>query len=102
MTDKLQRQIEFAIAAYEAMPPEKRAIHDRDQRRSIEARQALLDNRCERKHPKRHRTNKRRSKAARTKMNAAKIVAAQRMARKRHRNALVRRYWLGELGRHPK
>lgn len=68
---------------------------------SDEARQHLLDRRCERKHPKRHRTLKR-SRAQRDakKRAAAAKVAAQKKARARYLER-VRAYWAGLLDGHP-
>jgi len=72
-----------------------------DHPNSIEARQALLDNRGERKHPKRHRTRKRASGQNRAKRIAAK--AAQRAQAKRARGFkdAAQAYWQGRKETHP-
>jgi hypothetical protein len=66
-----------------------------------EARQALLDNRQERSHPKRHRT-RRRSKALQAKALRRAAVAQAKRAKAllRHRYA-ARAYWRGESDEHP-
>ncbi len=72
-----------------------------DDGNSDEARQFLLDRRCERNHPKRHRTQKR-----------AKALSAKKRARIKHKNAVATRqrakildaaraYWRGERDDHP-
>lgn len=68
---------------------------------STEARQHLLDRRCERKHKKRHRTLKRsrRIKAARKAKGVAR-AGEQRKARSRFL-AKARAYWAGEADGHP-
>lgn len=68
---------------------------------SDEARQHLLDRRCERKHPKRHRTKKRsvKQRAARKARGKAR-AALQAKARARHYEA-VKAYWAGEADQHP-
>jgi len=65
------------------------------------ARQALLDNRAERSHPKRHRT-RRRSKAlqAARRRPAAVVAGKQAKALSRHHSA-VAAYWRGEVDQHP-
>jgi hypothetical protein len=68
---------------------------------SIEARQALLDGRCERSHPKRHRTAKRKSRAASAKQSAGKHRAAVNAAAARHVKDKAASYWRGELDEHP-
>jgi len=72
-----------------------------DNPNSDEARQALLDNRQERSHPKRHRT-RRRSKALQAKaQRRAAVAQAQRAkALQRHRCAALA-YWRGETDVHP-
>lgn len=67
-----------------------------DNPNGIEARQHLLDNRCERKHPKRHRTRKRASKLSALKRSriAAKLKAQN--AKRAKFYAAVRAYWAGE------
>lgn len=69
--------------------------------RSIEAVQHLLDNRCERNHPKRHRTAKRSAKRAAEKRQKGAARAAMSLAAKRRHVALVRAYWAGERDEHP-
>lgn len=68
---------------------------------SDEARQHLLDRRCERKHPKRHRTKKRSAKHRA--IRKAK-VAARASSKLRERSAMLakaRAYWAGEADAHP-
>jgi hypothetical protein len=62
---------------------------------SIEARQHLLDNRCEHA-PKRHRTSKRKSRQAAAKRAAGKHIAAMQLVVQRRRLASARAYWSGE------
>lgn len=68
---------------------------------SIEARQALLDNRAERSHPKRHRT--RRKSAARAAQERLRRQHVQGTIAKRVRafKAAARAYWAGESPEHP-
>jgi len=72
-----------------------------DDGNSDEARQFLLDRRCERIHPKRHRTMKR-----------AKGISSAKRARIKHKNAMkarkisaykakVAEYWAGASEVHP-
>lgn len=68
---------------------------------SLEARQFLLDNRCIRKHPKRHRTNKRRSRFAMARAARAKVNAGKFLAMKRRRRAMMRAYFQGEINECP-
>jgi hypothetical protein len=68
---------------------------------SIEARQALLDGHSERKHPKRHRTAKRKSRASALKKLKAKQRAVLRLVAMRKFNAATRAYWAGERDAHP-
>ena len=73
-----------------------------DHPNSDEARQALLDNRQERSHPKRHRT-RRRSKAllqAKARQRAAVAQAQRAKALQRHRSAALA-YWRGASDAHP-
>lgn len=63
---------------------------------SIEARQSLLDGRCERAHPKRHRTAKRKSRAQAAKALAGKRKAALNAVAARRRQAIALAYWRGE------
>lgn len=67
---------------------------------SDEARQALLDRRCERKHPKRHGTKKRQHAIAMAKKQNAALRAAANLDKRRKRLAACRLYWAG-LGDHP-
>lgn len=76
----------------------RRSFDDPD---SIEARQALLDNRGERKHPKRHRTRKRASKHSRAKRAAAKQAQTATAKRARKLKNETRAYWLGRKETHP-
>lgn len=63
--------------------------------KSIEARQHLLDNRCEHG-PKRHRTAKRKSRVKAAKVAAGKVRAAIQLAARRRLLAASRAYWSGE------
>lgn len=68
---------------------------------SIEARQALLDRRCERTHPKRHRTRKRSIKQkARIKQRTGQR-AVIKLAAVREMKAMTRAFWLGQTDIHP-
>ena len=71
-----------------------------DDPNSIEARQALLDNRCEHG-PKRHRTRRRSKKRAAIKRQRAAHKVAIAGARAERFHAAVRAYWLGEREAHP-
>ncbi|MDE2426319.1 MAG: hypothetical protein KGO96_10485 [Elusimicrobia bacterium] len=68
---------------------------------STEARQALLDRRCERLNPKRHRTRKRSIKAR----EAARLRGLRKAEDNRRRRTLykaaARAYWAGETMEHP-
>lgn len=68
---------------------------------SDEARQHLLDRRCERKHPKRHRTKKRsvKQRAARKAKSLARAAVKQQERRSFHAKALA--YWSGVADGHP-
>ncbi len=66
-----------------------------DNPNSIEARQALLDRRCEHA-PKRHGTGKRRSRHARRKAQIAKHNATMALVKKRRISAMAAAYWRGE------
>ena len=72
-----------------------------DDPHSIEARQALLDNRCERLHPKRHRTRRKRAAKARADAAARRLKEGQEIAARRRFNAAVRAYWAGEAPENP-
>ena len=72
-----------------------------DDGNSDEARQFLLDRRCERNHPKRHRT-----------LTRKKAISAKKRARVKHNlatrsraiakyKAAARSYWAGESDAHP-
>lgn len=67
---------------------------------SLEARQALLDNRCEHL-PKRHRTIGRRRRLSKAKKQRIEHQTAERLAAYRALKAKVRAYWRGELDEHP-
>jgi hypothetical protein len=68
---------------------------------SIEARQFLLDRKCERNHPKRHRTGKRKGKMSRKKRSRLKHWAAIRAKETQKYRAAVRAFWSGEIEMHP-
>jgi len=68
---------------------------------SDEARQGLLDNRCERLHPKRHRTNKRAKRLSAKKRAEIRAASAKRLADKRRYDARVKSYFSGEAADHP-
>ncbi len=67
---------------------------------SIEARQALLDNRCEHK-TKRHRTRKRSKKLSEAKRSRAAHRRAVNDAARRKKLAKARAYWQGKRDEHP-
>jgi len=68
---------------------------------SIYERQFLLDNRCERTHPKRHRTKNRTRRANAKRKQRRQHKMAMRLAAEQKYHAAVRRYWLGEADCHP-
>lgn len=68
---------------------------------SDEARQGLLDNRCE-GGPKRHRTKGRRKRLSAKKKAVIAHRNAIALARYRRRKALVRAYWAGTRDEHPR
>ena len=68
---------------------------------SDEARQFLLDRRCERNHPKRHRTRKRAKALSVKKRAKIKHMNATRARRLNAYKSAVRAFWRGE-GDHPK
>ena len=72
-----------------------------DNPNSIEARQHLLDSRCERLHPKRHRTSKRSAKIRAAKKAKTKLKIAKATAARRRHHAAVAAYWRGEGEQHP-
>lgn len=71
-----------------------------DNPNSIEARQALLDNRSEHK-PKRHRTLARRKRLEAAKRAQVKRHLAAQQAVQRRYHAAVRAYWTGASDSHP-
>lgn len=72
-----------------------------DDGNSDEARQFLLDRKCERKHPKRHRTmNRAKRISAAKKLRAAHKVAINNIAARRFKNE-VRAFWSGKRDGHP-
>lgn len=72
-----------------------------DNPNSDEARQALLDNKCERNHPKRHRTKKRLIKQREQNKVRTRHRAAIKQKQLTKYNADVRAYWLGQRDDHP-
>jgi hypothetical protein len=73
-----------------------------DDPNSLEARQHLLDRRCERKHPKRHRTLKRsRKQREMRKAKGLARAAENRRARAKYA-AQARAYWSGLADEHPR
>lgn len=72
-----------------------------DNPNSDEARQALLDNKAERKHPKRHRTRKRSRMLAQKKRREGVAKAAENKRRYQKYKAGVRAYFAGETNEHP-
>jgi len=71
------------------------ALQSFDDGASDSARQFLLDNRCERKHSKRHRTRKRQKSIATKKRSRIAHVDAMRSASERRYYIAVRLYWQG-------
>ena len=71
-----------------------------DDGNSDEARQFLLDRRCQRNHPKRHGTTKRAKALSSAKKRRLAHRLAVNQAARAKRQAAVRRYWAG-LGDHP-
>lgn len=65
------------------------------------SRQFLLDRRCERNHPKRHRTQKRAKRLSKMKRERIKAKNAHTALALHRHHALVRAYWAGEIDRHP-
>lgn len=76
-------------------------IRSFDDANSLEARQFLLDRRCERTHPKRHRTKRRSAKQR----EAKKIKVAHKLAIKaalaERYHSRVRAFWSGVASEHP-
>jgi len=68
---------------------------------SDEARQFLLDNRCESK-PKNHGTGKRRSRERIRKKQAAARLNAKKAARWKRKKDQIIAYWRGDVDEHPK
>lgn len=65
------------------------------------SRQFLLDRRCERNHPKRHRTKPRTMRiSAAKKAKAARCKLYQQIGQRRFKEA-ARAYWSGERSGHP-
>jgi hypothetical protein len=77
------------------------ALRSFDNLNSVEARQALLDRRCERTHPKRHRTKRRSVKRSAGKRSKARHVAAVRKHERGEFLDASRAYWRGERESHP-
>ncbi len=67
---------------------------------SLEARQALLDNRCEHA-TKRHRVRKRQKALSAAKRARIKHVVGMALAARRRHTAAVRAYWTGQAEEHP-
>jgi hypothetical protein len=72
-----------------------------DDPNSDEARQALLDRRCERNHPKRHRTLKRAKALSAIKRQKIKAKIIMQAKLRREYLAASRAYWAGEGAGHP-
>ena len=72
-----------------------------DDPNSIEARQGLLDRRCERTHPKRHWVRKRAKKISEAKRSVAKHKVAVNNAQRTRFLAAARAFWSGESDTHP-
>lgn len=72
------------------------ALRSFENSNSEEARQFLLDRRCERNHPKRHRTQKRSKAISSRKRERMKALAALRVRARRRWLGLARAYWRGE------
>ena len=77
------------------------ALQSFDNSNSDEARQFLLDRRCERLHPKRHRTQKRAKGLSKKKRAKIKHQAGVRAASFQRFKTAVRAYWSGETDMHP-
>lgn len=77
------------------------ALQSFDDPNSDEARQHLLDRRCERKHPKRHRTIGRRKRLSIAKKKRVAHYLAQRDARVKTFKARAAAYWAGDRDEHP-
>lgn len=65
------------------------------------SRQFLLDRRCERNHPKRHRTQKRAKSISAKKRQRSRAKAAFNLAAHRKYHADVVAYWAGRASGHP-
>jgi hypothetical protein len=70
-------------------------------RRTIEAVQGLLDNHCERVHPKRHRTGAQKARRAKKKHARGKFKSTAHAAAKRAYDAQIRAYFAGESETRP-
>jgi len=68
---------------------------------SEEARQFLLDRKCERNHPKRHRTSNRAKRLSKAKKQRIAHATAVRLSAYWKHKAAVRLYWVGERNAHP-
>jgi len=77
------------------------ALRSFDDATSDESRQFLLDRRDERKHPKRHRTNKRAKGLLKRRRNKVRAHLARRDAAHRKFLVAARLYWAGEADGHP-
>ena len=72
-----------------------------DDPNTIEARQGVLDNRCENRRSKNHRTRNRSKKLNAIKRARGKAKAAINLVRARKFKAACRAYWEGENDEHP-
>ena len=72
-----------------------------DNPNSIEARQFLLDRKCERLHPKRHRTGPRKAANGRKKKARHAMADAIRKKARSKYLAAARAYWSGDAESHP-
>lgn len=72
-----------------------------DDPNSIEARQALLDNRCQNSAGKRHRVKGRRVRLSAKKKAKVKHLNAMRVAQIERYHLAVRAYWTGAAQHHP-
>ena len=77
------------------------ALRSFDDSTSDEALQFILDRRCERNHPKRHRTGKRSAAISARKKRRLAAANEMRAATRRRYLAEVRAYWRGESDGHP-
>jgi len=72
-----------------------------DDANSDEARRFLLDRRCERNHPKRHRTKGRTRRLSAAKRQRAAYNRMLAKAARQRWLAAVRAYWAGQRDAHP-